>query len=72
MIIDQSRAMSATLPSKWTGDAFGTVVMRPHCPLWRHPALNCLRPRSRGETSQEGSSLGKTALTLSAPTERVY
>ena len=33
MVIDQSRAMSATLPSKRTGDAFKAVVMRTDCPL---------------------------------------
>jgi hypothetical protein len=33
MVIDQSRAMSATLPSNRTGDAFGEVVMRTDCPL---------------------------------------
>jgi hypothetical protein len=32
MVIDQSRAMSATLPSKWTGDEFSAVVMRTDCP----------------------------------------
>jgi hypothetical protein len=32
MVIDQSRAMSATLPAKRTGDAFKELVMGPHCP----------------------------------------
>jgi AraC-like DNA-binding protein len=31
MVIDQSRAMSATLPSKRTGDAFEPEVMRTDC-----------------------------------------
>jgi hypothetical protein len=33
MVMDQSRAMSATLPSKWNGDAFEAAVMR--CPDYR-------------------------------------
>jgi len=47
MVIDQSRPMFATLPSKWTGDGFGAVVMRTDCPFWSHraPALKCLRPQ---------------------------
>jgi hypothetical protein len=32
-VIDQSRAMSATLPSKWTGDELSAVAMRTHCPM---------------------------------------
>jgi len=32
MDIDQSRAMSATFPSKRTGDVSGAVVMRTACP----------------------------------------
>jgi hypothetical protein len=32
MVIDQSRAMSATLPRKRTGDAFKEWVMGPQCP----------------------------------------
>jgi hypothetical protein len=38
MVIDQSRAISATLPSKRTGDAFKAVVMRTDCPLSSHIA----------------------------------
>lgn len=46
MLIDQSRAMSATLPSKWTGDAFEAVIMRPDCSFWNHraPVLQYMRP----------------------------
>ena len=46
MVIDQSRAMSATLPSKWTSDAFEAVIIRPDCLFWNHraPVLQCLRP----------------------------
>jgi hypothetical protein len=33
MVIDQPRAMSATLPSKRTGDAFTAAVMPTDCPL---------------------------------------
>jgi hypothetical protein len=35
IVIDQSRAMSATFPSKGTGDAFGAVVMRTDCHFWK-------------------------------------
>jgi len=44
MVIDQSRAMSATLPSKRTGDAFKAVVMPPDCPFWSHRDRSGLHP----------------------------
>jgi len=41
MIIDQSRPMLATFPSKWTGDGFGTAVMCTDCPTGRRTATEC-------------------------------
>ena len=46
MVIDQSRAMSATLPSKRTGDEFGAGVMRTDCPI-------CCSRAARGVENRE-------------------
>jgi hypothetical protein len=46
-VIDQSRAMSATLPSKRTGDAFEAVVIRKDCPVGACDATSRCRTQRR-------------------------
>jgi hypothetical protein len=67
MVIDQSRTMFATLPSKGTGDGFGAVVMGTDCPI---------RVRARKSTfchravSTDFPLLQRVAHTVSSPSWR--
>ena len=62
MLIDPSRAMSATLPSKQTGEAFRAVAMRTACrshPGADNPTLLGTQPSdtSRGDAAAQATPI---------------